>query len=441
MAGQATPLSRRALLGALSGTATAAALLPAAARAQAPVQLRFGWWGGGERHKRTLEAIAMFEARHPEVRVKAEYMGFNGYLEKLTMQMVGGTEPDVMQVNWAWLSMFSKDGQGFLDLHRHREHLALDQFSDQDRRLCELQGRLNGLPPSYSARLFLWNAAAFERAGVPLPSSWDALFAAGPAFRQRLGERFFPLDGEIYDMLLLAQSWVTQRHGMAYLHPSEPRVAMHRAALRDWVACFQRLNTQHVATPLRYRASLGGADKPTEQQPDWVAGRWAGNYTWDSTIRLRQSTLDAQQRLALGEPLMLPGATSSGVFGRPAMLFSASRRTRHPAWAARFINFLLTDADAARVLGLVRGLPAAREALQVALADRKLMPLEKAAWQQIQAQRAAGHIPLPSPVFEDARMRKFLRDVFERVAYDKLGTAEAAERLLTHGNALLQRIH
>lgn len=431
------PLTRRHLLGAAAG----AALAPAASRAQAPVQLRFGWWGGGERHKRTLEAIALFESRHPRVTIKAEYMGFNGYLEKLTMQMVGGTEPDVMQVNWAWLSMFSKDGQGFLDLHRHRELLALDQFSDEDRRLCEVQGRLNGLPPSYSARLFLWNAAAFERAGVPLPDSWDALFAAGPAFQQRQGERHYPLDGEIYDMLLLAQSWVTQRHGMAYLHPSEPRVAMGREALADWVACFQRLSAQHVATPLRYRASLGGADKPTEQQPDWVTGRWAGNYTWDTTIRLRQSTLDAQQRLALGAPLMLPGARSSGVFGRPAMLFSASRRTRHPEWAARFINFLLTDAQAARSLGLVRGLPVAREALNVALANPKLLPLEKAAWQQIQSQRQAGQIPLPSPVFEDARMRKFLRDVFERVAYDKLTTAEAAERLQSHGNALLRRIH
>ncbi|MDT7837094.1 ABC transporter substrate-binding protein [Aquabacterium sp. OR-4] len=450
----AVSITRRQLLAA--APALAGAALPDAGLAQAtnsttsttatstataPVQLRFGWWGGGERHKRTLEAIALFESRHPGVSIKAEYMGFNGYLEKLTMQMVGGTEPDIMQINWAWLSMFSKDGQGFLDLYRHRDRLSLAQFSDEDRRLCEVRGRLNGLPPSYSARIFLWNAAAFERAGVPLPSHWDALFSSGQAFRQRLGERFYPLDGEIYDMLLLAQSWVTQRHGMAYLHPSEPRVAMSREALQDWVAAFRRLGQQHVATPLRYRASLGGADKPTEQQPDWVNGRWAGNYTWDSTIRLRQSTLDKQQRLALGEPLMLPGASSSGVFGRPAMLFSASRNTRHPEWAARFIDFLLTDADASRVLGLVRGLPSARSALEVALADRKLTPLEKQAWQQIQSQRAAGRIPLPSPVFEDARMRKFLRDTFERVSYDRLGVVDAAERLLVHGNALLRRIH
>lgn len=59
-------------------------------------------------------------------------------------------------------------------------------------------------------------------------------------------------------------------------------MALGDAALREWVRVFRRLADEHVATPLPYRASLGGAEKPTEQQPDWVRGLWAGNYTWDS---------------------------------------------------------------------------------------------------------------------------------------------------------------
>ena len=54
-----------------------------------------------------MKALALFERRHG-VRVKAEYMGFNGYLERLTTQIAGGSEPEVMQINWAWLAMFSK---------------------------------------------------------------------------------------------------------------------------------------------------------------------------------------------------------------------------------------------------------------------------------------------------------------------------------------------
>ena len=52
----------------------------------------------------------------------------------------------------------------------------------------------------------------------------------------------------------------------------------------------------------------------------------------------------------------------------------------------------------------------------------------------------AGRIELPSPLFEHARMQKFMREVFETVAYGKTTDAEAAKRLVEEGNALLRRI-
>ena len=67
-------------------------------------------------------------------------------------------------------------------------------------------------------------------------------------------------------------------------------------------------------------------------------------------------------------------------------------------------------------------------------------PLELKAYLQIKAQRDAGRIELPSPKFEDARFRKFMREVFERVSYGKITEQEAATRLLQDGNALLARI-
>ena len=300
--------------------------------------LRLSWWGGAGRHQATLAAVAAFERRHPGVRVKCEYMGFNGYLERLTTQLAGGAEPDVMQINWAWLAMFSKRGTGFADLHAMKGLLALDQFGAQDLATGVVQGRLNALPASYTARVLLWNRSSFDRAGLALPSTWDELFALGAPFRRALGAGAYALDGELYDMLLLAQAWVQQRHGTPFVHPTEARVAMSPAAALDWVRTYQRLVGEQVATPLPLRASLGGAEKPTEQQPDWVSGRWAGNYTWDSAIPLRASTLAPGQVLELGRFPMLAGAADSGIFGRPAVMLAVSRRSRAmraPRHAAR----------------------------------------------------------------------------------------------------------
>lgn len=402
--------------------------------------LRLSWWGGAGRHEATLKAVALFERRHPGLSVKCEYMGFNGYLERLTTQVAGGAEPDVMQINWAWLAMFSKRGTGFTDLQAHREQLALDQFRPEDLASGVVQGRLNALPASYTARVLLWNRSSFERAGLALPRSWDELFAAGAVFRRRLGEGAYPIDGELYDMLLLAQAWVQQRHGTPFVHPREPRVAMSEAAALDWVRVYQRLVGEHVATPLPLRASLGGAEKPTEQQPDWVSGRWAGNYTWDSAIQLRASTLGPGQALALGEFPTLPGAADSGIFGRPTLMFAVSRRSKRAADAARLVNFLLTDTEAARLLGRTRGVPAARDAQALLLKEQRFPPLELQAAEQIGVQRSAGRITLPSPLFEHARLQKLMREVFETVAYGKADAPTAARRLVHQGQALLQRI-
>lgn len=420
------------------GLAAAAAGLPALA--SAPTTLRFSWWGGSDRHKRTLAALALFEQRHPGLKVKAEYSGYQGYIEKLTTQMVGRTEPDVMQILWTSLSTYSRRGDGFVDLERYRGQLHLDQFSAEDLRLCSVGGKLNGLPPSYTARVFLWNQAAWRRAGLDVPQTWDEFFAAGPLFKQRLGPRAYPMDGEPVDMFMLAQAWVHQRHGTPYVHPAEPRVQMSREALLDWVRVYRRFSASGAATPLKLRASMGGPEKPVEQQPDWVVGNWAGNFTWDTTLRLRQATLDARQSLAVGPFLTLPGARNSGMWGRPTMLFAVSRHSREPELAARLVDFLLTDAEAARTLSVTRGVAAAASAYRVLAEEKLIAPLELQGFSQVKAQRDAGRIELPSPRFEDARMRRFLREIFELVSYDRITDAEAATRLLDDGNALLARM-
>ncbi len=406
--------------------------------------LRFAWWGGAGRHEATLKAVRLFEQRLASgaspVRIKCEYMGFNGYLERLTTQVAGRSEPDVMQINWAWLAMFSKRGTGFTDLAPLLGPAVREQIPEADLATGRVAGRLNALPVSYTARIMLWNQGTFDKLKLALPRNWDELFALGPAFRSALGEGAYPLDGELYDMLLLAQAWVQQRHGTPFIATGAPRVAMDEAAALDWVRIYRKLVAEHVATPLPLRASLGGAEKPTEQQPDWVSGRWAGNYTWDTVIGLRGSTLKGENRLALGSFPMLPGARASGIFGRPAVMFAVGRNCRQPELAARLVEFLLTDPEATRLLGRTRGLPTARNALALLRAQGVLPPLDIAAHAQIAAEREAGRIELPAPLFEHPRMLKFMREIFETVAYGKASDAEAAQRLREGGQALLQRL-
>ncbi|HRR78133.1 MAG TPA: extracellular solute-binding protein, partial [Ruminococcus sp.] len=63
--------------------------------------------GGDDRHEATLNAIKLWEERHPEITIIPEYGGWDGWTEKVTSQLSGGTEPDIMQINYDWLITMS----------------------------------------------------------------------------------------------------------------------------------------------------------------------------------------------------------------------------------------------------------------------------------------------------------------------------------------------
>jgi oligogalacturonide transport system substrate-binding protein len=121
-------------------------------------------------------------------------------------------------------------------------------------------------------------------------------------------------------------------------------------------------------------------------------------------------------------------------------MYAVGRNCRQPQLAARLVEFLLTDPEAIRILGRTRGLPASRAAMAQLRAEESSRPLEVEAHAQVAAQREAGRIPLPAPLFEHPRMNKFMREVFETVAYGKSDAPTAARRLREGGQALLQRL-
>ena len=182
----------------------------ASALAAEPVDLRMSWWGGNGRHQVTLKALEAFHQQYPDINVKAEYTGWDGHLSRLTTQIAGGTEPDVMQTNWNWLTLLSKTGDGFYDLNKLRQPIGLDQYSPAALASTTVNGKVNAIPISANVMLFYYNAATWQKAGVPLPKSWDDLLKAGPVFKEKLGDSYYPLILTEQDSLLLLNSWVYQ---------------------------------------------------------------------------------------------------------------------------------------------------------------------------------------------------------------------------------------
>ena len=90
-------------------------------------ELRMSWWGGDSRHAATQEALKACGEKHGHT-INPEYTGWDGHFEKLTTQIAGKTEADIMQVNWPWLPIYSKNGDGFADLNAFSDTIDLSNW-------------------------------------------------------------------------------------------------------------------------------------------------------------------------------------------------------------------------------------------------------------------------------------------------------------------------
>lgn len=403
--------------------------------------LRFSWWGGEDRHEPTLKVIQMFEAKNPGIKIKAEYAGWSGYLERLSTQIAGGSEPDIMQIDRAWIPVFSKNGDGFYDLNKVKDKLNLGDYDAADVDIVTRNGKLNAMPMGYTARIFIYNKEPWQKLGLAYPKTWDELFAAGKTFADKLGADSYPLDVSRQDGVYLTQMWAIQKFGKGFYKADAPELEMSRAEMIAALDAYKAMVAHRAFQPLPERIAQGGAEQPLEQFPAWVNGKWGGNWTWDGAAERRGLTLPGKvDQLETGPMVMMPGATTSGTIGRTSMAFAVSKRAKYPEEAAKFLAFLLTDQDAAKVLGMTRGVPASKTSWATVQSQVKISPLLVAAIDQIKGLRAKGMIPEASPFLENPQILNVLFVAFEKLAYDRVTSEQAADEIIAESGKILSRL-
>lgn len=318
---------------------------------QEQVTITVSWWGGDSRHEKTLEALDVFMEKYPNIKVESEYGPWNGWPEKISLGLASGTSADVMQTNWNWLYQFSGDGSKYADLNDYASYF--NDFADYEEdalATCFVADKQQALPISTTGKVFYWNKTTFDKAGIDIPVTFDALIDAGQTFESVLGDEYYPLALFEYERFLLMVYYLESKYEKQWAVDNQCNYTV--AEIQEGLEWLNLLEEKHVLPSVAHLKDQGV--DVIENNPDWMSGKYAGFFEWDSAQQKFADSLEDGQEFVLGDYINGFGTKNAGMF-KISQTWAIAESSPHKEEAATLINFLVSDPDAVRILGTERG--------------------------------------------------------------------------------------
>ena len=348
-----------------TSTAASSAAASVAGLSSDPVTLTMSWWGGESRHNAYQEAIKAFSAEHSTITVNPTFAAWSGWEDTMSTKFAGGVAEDVCQINWNWLYNYSKNGQTFIDLNSVSEYLDLTQWDEAKLAACNVANAQQCVPVSMTGRIFYWNKTTFDKAGISFPTTLDELMAAGKTFQEKLGDDYYPLHLGAYDRMILMVFYLESKYGKDWADPVTSTLNYTEDEIAEGLAFIKSLVDNHVMMNLKTYYSAN-SDTATHQSNEWITGKIAGIFEWDSAASKYSSALDDSNKdgFTVGEEIKF--GDNNGGFSKVSMGLAITKTCKNVAEAATLINFLLNEEKGASIMGSECGIPASKAGLKFA---------------------------------------------------------------------------
>ena len=421
--------------GAASSTAPASSAAAASVEAVGglssdPVTLTMSWWGGESRHNAYQDAIKAFSTEHSNITVNPTFAAWSGWEDTMSTKFAGGVAEDVCQINWNWLYNYSKNGQTFVDLNSTTDYLDLSQWDEAKLAACNVANAQQCVPVSMTGRIFYWNMTTFNKAGITeVPKSLDDLMAAGKTFQEKLGDDYYPLHLGAYDRMILMVFYLESKYGKDWADPTTSTLNYTADEIAEGIDFIKSLVDGHVIMSLpTYYGSNG--DNAAHQSTEWITGKLAGCFEWDSSATKYADALDEENKagFTVGEEIKF--GDYNGGFSKVSMGLAITKTCEHPAEAATLINFLLNEEAGASIMGSECGIPASKAGLKFAQDAGAVKSLVADA----NAKVMAFTTNKLDPLFENNDLKAsgtgIYQEVFDNIDYGDQTPEEAVETLL-----------
>jgi multiple sugar transport system substrate-binding protein len=318
-------------------------------------ELALAWWGNPTRNKNTEAMIAAYTQANPNVKITGQPGEFNSYWDKLATQTAGGTAPDIIQMDMAYIAEYGTRG-ALLDL----KDVDVSKFVEGTVDSGKINDTLVGVNAGINSALFFANPTVFEKAKMELPDdttwTWDQMAEVGAEVASKAGVPFGIASVMGSDPLFA--TFLRQNGKELFTPDGLGFEAAEAQAWYDMMIKFQKAKA--LGTPEQISEESA---KPLDQSA-LVTGKTAMQY-------YNSNQLEAVSAAAGGDYLMemvrgpsLTGkATERKTWYKASMLWSASAKTKNPDAAVAWINWFANDPAAADIDKAERGIPPNSEIL------------------------------------------------------------------------------
>lgn len=402
------------------------AMLPAAALAEEPVTLRVTWWGSQTRHDLTMAAIQKFEEKYPNIKVEPEFTSWDGYWSKLATQVAGGLMPDIIQMDYQYLTQYAQSGV-LADLTPYFESGAIDVSNVAESVLTSGQvgDKIYALSTGTNALATFYRKDVLDEAGLEMPME--------PTLESfsELAAQVYEKTGRTQDTLVGKDALrnLLRAYGLQLFNDEGNGLGFDDPAyiVRTWQG---RLD----AIAAGWCLDVGETSQTTAFDA-MVSDNWA-SWHWTNELQAYQDGSNCELELACWpDPA---DATAPSAYFKPSMFWSVSENSAVKDAAAQFINFFTNDPDCFDIIGIDRAMPIS------SVIREHIAPQLDATSQKVSAYldylgQEGKTAPIMKPdAAASGEVEALLGEYFEAVQYGQVDDMTAwAQQFMDEANALL----
>lgn len=391
------------------------------------ITLRVCWWGSQSRHDLTQQALDLYMKMHPNVKLEAEFTDWSGYWDKLATQAAGGGLPDIIQMDYSYLSQYAASKQ-LADLNDYLADGTIDrsQISDSIIESGTVDGGCYAVSLGSTAPMVLYDKETADAAGVTIP--------VHPTI-----EEYYDICQQIYDKTGIPSYYESGMTMIQYNARamgkeifSELMAGEAGAAQKhfEWV---ERLATAEFCIP---------ADILSEKNPQVVDSMPINDLsTWNvfSFSNAFPSIYNAcggdRELGAFMYPVMSDN-TAEPMYLKPAMFFSVTENSQYKEEAAKFVDWFVNSEECNEILKGERGVPANSQIAE--MVKGLVNDTDKLAYDYVaEVNKVATAVDPPNPAGY-SEVEAALTALVEDIRYGNKTGAEAAQEFVPNAQSILE---